>query len=248
MLQQIFYLFLIVVTLTTCKKKEERICWKGSGDIAQKIIYFDSTTTKGFAIYDGLNIRLIKDSVSYLEITSYKNLIHHIKVKKEDSLLALSDENKCNFLRQYEKQTQIDVHYTSLSVLNLKGKGTIETTSPISSEILHIYANTCNSTVNLDVMANSLVVKTVNGTISGAISGIAQSANIYHYGYSKLNFVDLKVNHLFLENKSNSDVSVYAIQQLILDLKSIGTIYYKGNPNIIITNNKRNSKVIAITP
>lgn len=234
----------LIFIMLACKKPEERTCWKGNGDEATKIIDLNHIDFKGFELHDDMNFILIPDSSNYMEISSYKNRVDHFNYYTADSLLVIEDKSKCDFLRNFDKKTQIAIHYKNISVLNIKGNGNVSTSSPISNNILHIYSHSANGDLNIEVNANSLVVKLINGTLTGLIKGQAESANLFHFGYSKINFESLEVEHLRVSNKSDSDVFVKSNNTLVAELLSLGKIYYKGTPTTAIISNTMGSQLI----
>ncbi len=242
---RVLFLFYFIFLLSSCRKAEERTCWKTAGKSSyQRIEIQDSF--KGIAVYDNIDLELVRDSVDYLEVYSYEHLSPFISAEIVDSLLTIKDKNRCNFLRKYKKKTTIKVHFREISVLKLLGDGYIRSLNTIENEVVHIYAHSANSTVNLTVKATSLVVKLVNGTVDGRITGSATSAEIYHYGMSKVDFQALHIDYLSLVNKSDADVTVNVQNEMKLRLLSLGNVYYYGSPTILVIENSENSKIIKL--
>lgn len=238
----VFIGFLFI--LLGCKKPENRTCWKGSGKSVSQHIDLEHLNFKGFSIYNDINVNLILDSVNFFQITSYNNKVNQLTYEVVDSLLEIRDKSKCDFLRNNEKETTIDIHYTKLSVLSLNGNGKISSSSPISNEILHIYSHSSNGEIDLEVNAASFIVKFVNGTLNGNIKGSANNANLFHFGYSNVNFEELIVDNLRVTNKSDANLYVSSTSSLSVELLSLGNIYYKGNPTTEIVINTMDSKLI----
>jgi hypothetical protein len=238
-------IFLILFTSSySCKKQNERTCIKGSGNKTSKVIDLNPISFKGISIFNNLNINLIPDSINYASISSFKNTIDLISFEVVDSLLEIRDGNKCNFLRDFEKQTTIDFHYKKITVLSLNGNGNINTLAPIENDVVHVYSLSSNSNIDIEVKALSFVAKLVNGTLSGTISGSGKNSNIFHSGHSNINFEELEVENLRFTNKSDADLYIKSTTSLFAELLSIGNIYYKGNPSIEVTKNRFGSKIV----
>ncbi len=239
-----FFIF-IVFLLTECRKAEERTCLKSAGKSSIRRIEIQDDF-KGIAVYNNIDLELIRDSTDYLEVLSYEHLSPFIAVDIEDSLLTIKDKNRCNYLRKYKKKTTVKAHYRSISVLKMLGNGSVRSLNTIANEVVHIYAHSSNSTINLDVNTNSLVVKLVNGTVDGEITGTAVSAEIYHYGMSKVDFQHLFLDFLSLVNKSDANVTVNVQNEITLRLLSLGNVYYYGSPAILVLENSENSEIIKL--
>ncbi len=239
-----FPITVLIFFILGCKKPHERTCWKGNGDETSHTVDLNHLVFSGIEFHDDMDYILIPDSTNYLTISSYKNRIEHFNYYLEDSLLVIEDQSKCDFLRDFDKKTQIEVHYKNISVLNIKGDGTVTTSSPITNDIIHIYAHTANGELDINVDANSFLVKLINGTLTGKIGGKVESAHLFHFGYSKINFEGLDVDHLRVSNKSDSDVFVKSKFTLAVELLSLGDIYYKGNPTTEVIKNTMGSQLI----
>lgn len=239
-----YFLLILILFVYSCKKAEDRTCWKSSGKEVYKLINLDSLSFKGFELQSNIDYEFIKDTSNYVVIQSYKNIINNIDIQTKDSIVVLKDFNKCNFLRNYNKRTKIKLHYKNISVISIKNNGNVKSTTPITSNIIHIYSHSANGKIDISVNTNSLVVKLINGTLNGKIYGNATNANIFHFGYSKIYLEELDVQNMYIENKSDSDVFIKSYNNLIIKLLSLGNIYYKGNPNINIIENKYGSDVI----
>lgn len=240
----LFYITSFAILFANCKKQEERTCWKGSGDTVVRTTNLDSLSFNGLELKGGMNYNLIQDSSNYIVINSYENMIDHYSFDVTDSSLVIEDHNKCNFLRDYDKTTEIEIHFTSLRTLNIKGKGKVTNSSPISNEIIHIYSHNANGEIDLNINASSLVIKLINGTLTGSIKGNATSAQVFHFGYSKINFENLYTDYLYIANKSDSDTFVNCSISLVAELLSFGDIYYRGTPSTEIIENTLDSKLI----
>ncbi len=239
-----YLIIFLFVFISSCKKQNERTCIKGSGNHTNKVVDLNQLSFKGISVFNNLNVNLIPDSIDYASITSFENTIDLISFEVVDSLLEIRDGNKCNFLRSFDKQSTIDFHYKQLTVLSLNGNGNIRTLAPIENDVVHVYSLSSNSDIDLEIKALSFIVKLVNGTLSGTISGSGKNSNIFHSGHSNIDFEDLEVENLSFTNKSDADVYIKSTTTLFAELLSIGDIYYKGNPTIQITKNRFGSEIV----
>jgi len=213
-----------------CKKAPDRTCLKKTGSSVTETTYLDGLSL--ISVYDDVNVVLIQDSVNYIEVASYENIINHIVTRFENNNLEIRNNNKCRFLRNYDKQTTVKIHITALDKLELYGKGNIETENTIVNNRFHIYTHSSNSNLNLNVSSNNLTIEFVNGTLDGNIKGFGKETYIFHSGYSNVNFIGLETEILNVINKSYSSTYVNATTSLTAKIENTGNIYYKGNPTI----------------
>lgn len=238
-------IIVLSLILISCKKAEDRTCWKANGDVTITEINLNHLSYKGIKVFDNIDVNLIADTTDFMVINSYENRINHFTYLVVDNLLELRDESNCHFLRNTDKKTTIDIHYSNISIISLKGTGLITSKSPIvNNDYLHIHSHNCNGEIDIEVNTSSLQVKLVNGTLNGQIIGRAINAEIFHFGYSNVNFEELLIDNLNITNKSDADVYVTSNSTLAVELLSLGDIYYKGNPTTEILTNSKGSKLI----
>lgn len=235
---------ILIVLFIGCKKPNERTCIKNSGTETIKLVDLSDFPLEGFSIFNNINVSLIQDTANFAVISSFENIVDLITFEMVDSLVEIRDLNKCSFLRDYDKQTNITIHYDTISVLSLNGNGKITTLAPIENDIVHIYALSSNSHINIEVKAISFIAKLVNGTLSGTIKGKGDNSNIFHAGHSNINFEELIAQNLRLTNKSDANVYLNTSNTLFLELLSLGKIYYKGTPTIEVFKNRFESDIV----
>ena len=242
----LFRLILLLSLATVgCKKAANRTCIKSSGKSVHEVTYFEEINR--ISVSGDINIVIIQDGLNFIAIDSYENIVNHVSIRFENHELKIKNENKCRFLRNYDKQTTLKIHVSNLNKIELYGKGKIETQNTIINPSFHLYSHSSNSEINLAINTNNLTVEFVNGTINGQISGSSQEAYIFHSGYSNVNFIDLETDNLFVRNKSYSDTYVNASTMLSTKIENTGNIYYKGNPTLGNTTTLSSGKLLKYT-
>ena len=106
-----FFLLLFLLFIG-CKKQNERSCFKSSGKLVTKTLVQGDFTN--LILHPFVEYELIQDSINYVEITCGENLFPFIDVQVQDSALTIANNNKCRFLRGYDKNVKAKIHINLL--------------------------------------------------------------------------------------------------------------------------------------
>ena len=79
MLSRLFFFFLVPIFFISCKKEEDRSCFKTTGSIIDKIIPLGSFTKIDLGPY--IQYELIQDTINFIEISAGENIINFIKIR-----------------------------------------------------------------------------------------------------------------------------------------------------------------------
>ncbi len=224
------YILLFTLIAFACKKAPNRTCLKKTGTPTHEKVSFEQI--KKISVYNDINIKLVQDSLNFIEIDSYDNIKNFISINFEANELILKNNNKCRFLRDYDKQTTVRIHFSNLEKIALYGKGSIESENSIENPKFHVYAHSSNSNIKLSVTTNELIVEFVNGTLDGEIKGYGKHTYIFHAGYSNVNFIDLITEQLRIVNGSYSDTYVNVSNSIDSKIEGTGNIHYTGNASV----------------
>ena len=104
-----------MIVISSCKKAEDRSCWKSAGKSSDTIIYVNNFSK--LSLNENMSFELIQDSINSIHISGGKNLISQIQVQQNsDGSIDINNLNKCNFLRY--KNDQINGEYVLYQCLN----------------------------------------------------------------------------------------------------------------------------------
>lgn len=226
-------LLLLIVSLAACKKSEDRRCWKGAGDL----ITVEKPLESFNRLFIGPNIRvvLIQDSLDIMKVTAGENLVNFITNEVIEGQLRVENTNKCNFLRSYKHQVEVEIHFTSLSQLYFEGTKEISTTVPISSNDFNIIIRDGAGAVNLALACNKVNVTVTNGWGNFNLRG---STNKLHLDIRNNGFGNTRqlnvANELSVVTSSAGRLEVNAATTVFnAQISSSGDIWYTGIPTFL---------------
>ena len=213
-----------------CKKPANRKCWKGTGAaITEKLTTAGITKIK---VYDDLNLNLIQDSLDYLEIKSYTNILPFIEIKKAADTLILRNTNRCDFIRNRDKRSVLNFHFSSLSQLFVYGTGEINSSDTIHGYSLKVYGDNATSNINLNVQLHSFTSALAQGNARINVTGTSNYANLSQSKYCITEAFGLTTKYAICSNISTGNIEVNALDSLSYSILNTGNVYYRNTPYV----------------
>ena len=246
MLSRLFFFFLVPIFFISCKKEEDRSCFKTTGSLIDKIFSLGSFSQLDLGPY--IQYELIQDTINFIEISSGENIINFILSDIEGEKLILKNNNKCRFLRYKKEKVTAKIHFKTLNSIFYHGSEPLisKDTLDFSETTLTLNANETSGSINLKLKAKTIYLNNSNGTPDIELSG---SCNFFT--------IDFSANGTFLAKNLFVKDSIYLhyASSLYSELKSsncklkaelsgIGDVGYFGVPSIILTNYYNSGRLI----
>jgi len=198
--------YILAVLLFTCNSEDANDCFQTSGNSIQETVEISSFER----ILVNRDIELIINEAPAYKVTieTGENLINDVKVEVFGNQLVLTDNNSCNYVRDYGI-TKIYVEAPNLTEIRTSSQFDISSDGILNYETLTLYSEDFNGgseftvgdfrlTINSEDMAivsNNLSFFFIDGTVdnlsvgfysgSGRFEGenlVAQNVDIYHRG------------------------------------------------------------------
>ncbi len=223
-------LFFLLFVLFSCKKAENRTCYKFAGKDAVKEIPLADFNS--LVLGKKMDFVLIQDSLDKVVIFGKENLIQLISTSISNDTLSIFNENKCAYFRKYSNnKIRVEIHFSSLKRIKTLGSETLICSDTLKSSSLSIEIRDGAGTSNFSVDVENLSIDAPHGWGDYVISGKAVNAIV---GIRSNCFGDarnlLVSNYLYVSNDAQGDLIINA-NNLALDgfIKSDGNIFYVGN-------------------
>lgn len=233
-MNKLLIVFLIFITISSCKKAEDRSCLKSTGEITSKTIYTGDFSK--LYLMEHIEYILVQDTVSFVYLHGGENLLGFINCSVENDELTIKNENKCKFLRYKRGKIIAEIHFTQLSDLVFQGTEMLVNKNNWNFEFLNIV---------LKDTGGSMYLTNFNGNILNIINthgwgDITLNGNVNYFK------VDLDGNGYFDSRNFNVKDSVSIITAsstlsklnsanclLKAELTGAGDIWYFGLPSNI---------------
>lgn len=235
---------LILVVCFSCKKAENRSCFKSNGE--EKTLEIAVGVFSRLQLNSQLNYVLIQDSLDKLVIRGGENVINWVEWKNTDGLLELSNKNKCKFLRDGKKVITVEIHCTNVSNIRYEGTENLTNKGLFVSDYFVLLIRDGAGPVNLNLKSIVINADVSHGWGDYTLSGTTQVASISTRSNGFCNTYGLIVtDSIYVSSDTSADMKINANGlNLYGFLKGNGSVFYKGIPLSVQINDVGNGSVL----
>ncbi|MCE2743339.1 MAG: DUF2807 domain-containing protein [Fluviicola sp.] len=244
-MKSIFFFFVFLTLLFSCKKPENRTCFKSVGSIIEKEIKIGSFNK--LRLNEHLKYVLIQDSTDKIILKGGENLLNHIHFKLADNTIEITNKNKCRFLRNYSKKVIIEIHFTSLINIEIIGSETLTNNGALNLDLFSLTISDGAGSVDLkNINANVFETFLTGGNGDFTLSGKANFAHFIVNGNGFCNTNNfIAIDSLAVITNSSAPVKVNANNTFFrTEIKRNGDLYYIGSPLSIKNKEYSSGKLI----
>ena len=230
---RLFFFISAVALLFSCKKSEDRKCWKSAGENASVVI--DLPDFKKLILGPHIKFTLVQDTACYAIVTGGKNLLNFIHFDMPEDELSITNGNKCNFLRSYKKEVSVELHLKDLDFIQFEGTKELLCANTLNQDYISVIIRDGAGKFNLDINCFNLNFVITHGwgnfNLSGNVNYLKMEANGSGFGNAYGLMINDSVNVI---SNSSGDLRIRAnTVPFAAQTKSLGDIYYRGNPSLI---------------
>lgn len=245
-MKTILFSLLGISLLISCRKAENRTCWKGWGkettlEIPMKD--FDKLFLSAHLEYE-----IIQDSTNKLVIIGGDNMVNHVGWSIDKGMLRIENNNKCSFLRDERKTIKVEIHCTSVYNIFFEGSEPLNSRGKLKADYFTLYIRDGAGPVALDLDCISVNADISHGWGDYTLRGNVQYAFI---GARSNGFCDTRgltvSDSIYVSNESSGKIKVNTGNLPLYGyLKSNGNIEYIGNPSSVHIVNTGDGKVVDL--
>lgn len=221
----------VIIFLFSCKKQEDRTCIKSEGESISKTILLDESVTT-VRLYDDVHLVLIEDSLTFVEIRAGKNMINHIEVLPQDTVLELRNNSKCYFLREFKHEAVVYLHSPDIREFHMYGFGTVKTETALVRQKFSINSWNSASIVDVELISQYFYCGIHAGAADITIRGKSHAADLYSASYGMIDATQFEMKNTYIDMQGSGDCSVNTIDHLYGYVKGSGSTYYLGEPRV----------------
>ncbi|MCF8716056.1 DUF2807 domain-containing protein [Joostella atrarenae] len=220
-----------------CNNEDANDCVQAAGSIKSEERAVDVFSR--ILVNEGISL-VVKQGDEYkLEVSSGANLLNDIDVEVVDNQLILTNNNVCNFFRDYDLTT-IYVTTPTISEIRSATQREIRSDGVLEVEKLAVYSENYNNNeyltsadIHLELKVASLQM-VFNGISNMYVTGTAENLNInFASGNSRFEGRDFPVENATIYHRSSNDIVVNASVSLKGNIYSTGDVISVGNPESV---------------
>lgn len=241
------YFLLIVLVALSCKKKEDRACWKVAGDETQIEVSLQHFNE----LFVGAHVEvvLIQDSLNKAVVYGHENLVNLIEFSHDGDKLSIVNKNKCNFLRSYKtKKIIVELHFSNLINIEFHGSEPMRSDGKLVLNYFTIALIDGAAPVTLEIDAEAIYTETNNGYGDFTFTGKAKYANFRIRSNSYCNTTNLEIIDsidVITNTPVLSRVNLGTTKARV-EINGSGNVEYVGNPSILEINQYGTGQLVDI--
>lgn len=232
-MKNIVSISIVAMLLFSCKKAEDRTCFKSIGEEA--VLDVPVEDFNELFLKQSLYYTLVADTVPFLRLKGGKNLLNLISADVNAGILSIENKNRCNFLRKYDRLVEVEIHYVQLNRIDYKGSHDVVALDTIFGEYFNL--RLAHSSGNARMLVNT---DYVNGFVNDGsgdyyFAGKTKFAHIQAYNNGFADIRNLLISEsLEITTRSSRKVLCHADGiPLKVTLSGVGDVHYTGNPSSI---------------
>jgi hypothetical protein len=168
-----------------------------------------------------------------VEVIFGENIIDHVKTEIKNGELRISNDAKCNWVRDLSKHPLIRVYAPSFNRLENRCSGDITFKDTLKSEQFHYDQWECNGVAIL-LLENALTAISMHvGYCDVFANGTTNQAELYTAAAGRLRASRLISPVTLTNNSSFQNMEVYAEDYLYAEINESGNTKYAGEPEEI---------------
>jgi hypothetical protein len=229
--------------MTSCKKAEDRSCFKGHGADTSVEIPLDSTNY--FILNKRMKFRIFEDTLRKLVIRGGENVIGMVDVETSAYTTTITNSNKCHFLRDADRFIEVEIHYPYLEKFRLLTSDSVIFENTIYSKNLDIELYESGSSLVIDVDNNYTYIVVSRGTADYTLTGHSNSAAVKIQDNGYANAMGFTSESIFAFQGSTAPLKLnLAGSEVFLLVDGSGDTYYVGVPDSLVTTGSGSGNVI----
>jgi hypothetical protein len=230
-------LLLLMVFIWSCKKEPSPgDCFKTTGSLTS-----EERIISGFhnvVLKNNVNLFLKNGVANKLTVEAGKNLLSKIKTEvNENGNLVLSNENRCNWIRNYNTPVNVYLEYNgSFDTLFYASIGDVENQEGVDT--LFFGDNFCiqidegAGDFDLNIKTGFLRLIFNYGTCNVNLTGKASIVSVFSGAWGQIDITGVDCPKAWVINSSSNDMYLYASEELVATTRALGNIYVSGNPKV----------------
>lgn len=222
-------LVLFLITLFSCKKEDLNGLFKSTGSN----VTIERDASQPFhRIYlnDDINLVLTQGSGYRITLEGGENMLPGIVTSVDSNTLVISNTNKFNWTRSYNRKITAYVTLTDLSELTYNATSRVSCTDTIRNyDSITVLAVGGSGYIDLTVSAIKTKLAIFKGCSADMkIKGFSGESFLYTAGYGLLACDSLNSTLVFMRSLSSNNCYIRFSRRLEYELMGIGDIWYYG--------------------
>ena len=226
------YLFWLFILFTGCEKDHLFDCLKSTGAIVM-----ETRPVSDFSrldVFNNVDVVITQDSVNSIVVEAGSHIVSGITTDITDGVLTIRNENKCNWVRSYERAIVVHVQERNLNAIHHRGSAVVSSSNTLKCPGLDLNVWSAGD-IKLSVDVAGMYSRQHSSVGDIILSGRSTHCYIYNNGNGFTYHKELKIQHADIEQRGTGDIYVQVSTRMNVSIHGSGNVYYSGNPQVSST-------------
>lgn len=229
--------YILAVLCFACNSEDANDCFQTSGDIIQKII--ETTSFERILVNRDIEI-ILKEAPDYkVTVETGENLINDVKIEVIGDRLVLTDNNTCNYVRDYGI-TKIYIEAPNLTEIRTSSQYEISSDGILNYNALTLISEDFNggseftvgdfrltvASESLNIVSNNISLFFIEGTVTNLFVG-------FYAGSGRFEGENLVAQNVDVYHRGSNDMIVNPQLSLIGELRGTGDLISVNEPPLV---------------
>ena len=229
--------YILIVLLFTCDNPVASDCFQKAGNLTQKtidIIGFSKITANR-----NIELFITENANTEIIIEAGENLINDVTATLQHDTLILTDNNTCNYVRDYEP-VKVYVSTPVLTEVRNSSQFTVHSQGVLTFPNLLLVSEDFNSPESyavgdFDIEVNTQTLRVVANTLSffNLRGQVDEFRPQFFSGICRIEARDLIAQDIILYQRSSNDMVLHPVQSIRGEILSTGNVVSVNNPPIV---------------
>ncbi len=223
------FLLILIALALACKKPEDRTCLKSYGEMDTLIHFVDSV--QKFNLYSGIKYRFFQSNKRSVKVIGGNHLIKHVNIDRSGYEVDITNGNKCNFLRDYNKKIEVEIYYPHFHKIYAEISDSLVFNGIVTGNLLSIELRESGGILWIKTDVNDLRILVSSGPGSFIAKGKAKYTTLKIQGRGFGDAGQLSADFASIYQNSISNMIVN-LESTAADVRidGIGQVRYLGDP------------------
>lgn len=230
------YIVFLFLNILSCNKEDANDCFQTSGSIITEEIRVNSFTK--IEVNEGINLVLKEGATQKVLVETGANLINDVEAIVVGETLFLSDNNDCNYIRDYGITT---IYVTVPNITEINSKTQFEVRSdgilrfPKLRLVSENFTNNSPASGNFMLQVENEELSIVFNNLSNLfISGSTANFSIsFPGGNSRVEAENLIADVVIISTRGSNDIIINPQQELLGNMYGTGDVIAVNRPPIV---------------
>jgi len=224
------------ILLISCNKENVNNCLQTAGEIVQQEITVD--TFDKILVNKRVELIITDGPVQKVVIETGKNLLPDVEVKVVNKQLILTNNNTCNFFRDYGL-TKIHVTSPNINTIRNASEQRVISNGTLTYPLLYLRSSGEKKKFLATgdwylTIENEKVIVWGNGVANFYINGSSNNLDIgFTDGDTRFEGKNFIVQNIEVKNVSSNDIIIYPVESLTGSIHSVGDVISYNRPPIV---------------